>query len=320
MQTEFDRCLERRGQMKNMIRQLIILLGVVSVFLPSAFAQEASLSGYWETDWGQTVFIPDASGYSGTYTEDNGRFNLKYAGDGKYEGYWAEDAAAQECTSKKLDSYHWGRLAIAVPKTRGPMTIKWAYCDDENLTRNWNIRPSNKKPDLTTALIGNWKATWAGYETPYGFITVTGPEAGPNSSNSSIASSFGISGWRKNFSPATLSSQSAEVVGNGEINIHWNYGHLGHWGGDSTLRQESANKIVGEWSYGGDGSPEIWVRSSPHVTYTQAQHGFIDARTDMSRVGSWLLGPVNPIGKVATLSTTYSPPENDMRGIETQFT
>lgn len=60
--------------------------------------------------------------------------------------------------------------------------------------------------------------------------------------------------------------QQLSVSKTGEIKLEWGYHTLGHWGGQSELRQISSNEIRGNWRYGDRSAAEIWKRAPPRVT------------------------------------------------------
>ena len=66
-----------------------------------------------------------------TYTWMNGRI-LFYAtdGQGKWEGYWVEDAGQHDCSDKKDGSTDWGAGVIRFNDAYNKFTGEWDFCGD----------------------------------------------------------------------------------------------------------------------------------------------------------------------------------------------
>ena len=66
-----------------------------------------------------------------TYTWMNGRI-IFYAidGQGKWEGYWVENAGQHDCADKKDGSTDWGVGIFQFNDTYNEFTGKWDFCGD----------------------------------------------------------------------------------------------------------------------------------------------------------------------------------------------
>ena len=98
-----------------------------------------TLGGAWDTNWGDVWVMPTASGYEGTYTDDNGRFWLEFTGH-VFEGAWAEDHSNERCDYPVMGSYYWGRLEFSNSDQFPGFRMMWGYCDWGYIDKVWSFR------------------------------------------------------------------------------------------------------------------------------------------------------------------------------------
>lgn len=122
--------------------QLIRTLAALALSALPAFAEEwasiETVGGAWETNWGETWILPSENGYTGTYSEDNGRFELEFT-DHVFEGYWAEDMSNEKCATRKLGSYYWGRLEMSNSDRFPGIQMLWGYCEEGRVDKVWSF-------------------------------------------------------------------------------------------------------------------------------------------------------------------------------------
>lgn len=157
-------------------------------------------------------------------------------------------------------------------------------------------------------LEGNWEITWTNSDEPPAKATLTkgGTWTCP-SKNGGCWYQFlrdPAAPWSVHHFPGRTygsSAQSVNISADGQIKIEWDYGHMGHWGGDSTLSASGLNRISGSWKYGDDKSgAETWTRAIPKVTHI----GMVEDDQE-TRVR---------VGKKLALNTKFVPHNYFMRG------
>jgi len=150
------------------------------VFNPlPAQAQGTPLQGEWATEWGAASIYLTGSSYYGTYEEDNGQFLFYYENEA-WTGIWAEDQSDVKCTTKRLGTYYWGRLALATAIEPDGFLFRWGYCESGDVDRDWQFIRKTGFENLSLtmdpnvgmndghsvsargveALDGNWRTDW----------------------------------------------------------------------------------------------------------------------------------------------------------------
>ncbi len=111
-----------------------LTLAVLAFCVASTAAQSQmwesieTIGGAWDTKWGEVWILPGGPGYTGTYAEDNGRFELWFT-DHVFEGVWAEELADIRCDTQVMGSYYWGRLELGNSNSFPGFQMLWGYCD-----------------------------------------------------------------------------------------------------------------------------------------------------------------------------------------------
>lgn len=66
---------------------------------------------------------------------------------------------------------------------------------------------------------------------------------------------------------AACGTETYSVSPEGKIHANYSYGMLGHWGGESDLKQVGPDEIRGKWNYRGRyGGDVVWRRAKPQVS------------------------------------------------------
>lgn len=294
----------------------LFLTFVVNLVGPLAiYGQSIDLSGEWDTSYGLLRLSAISDGFQGPYETDNGQLRLIYTVDGTYEGEWSEGSSAQRCSepSSLGGSYHWGKLKGEVPNQRESFTLSWSYCDSEDYSNSWTFTPkigAQESVEDHPKIEGNWFVEWGDSDEPPAIVSVFSEYrwdcANPEDSwcQKRITGPLVLSAGQPTISddahPSGKVSQS-----DGKLQVKWGYWHFGRWGGESSLRASSNNRLEGEWSGAGLDGPEVWQRATSQVSSVVAISKLHD---------DFWPGPRKALGQPVRLIAPYLSETYSMRG------
>jgi hypothetical protein len=107
--------------------------------LVALYCTEAVLDvvGDWRSDFGAFHVTSTVSGFTATYDYATGG-SISGSFDGhKVDGIWAHTLSQRSCSTEKLGTSHWGRIAITFADDGKSFAGRWGYCDDPP-TEAWN--------------------------------------------------------------------------------------------------------------------------------------------------------------------------------------
>ncbi len=93
---------------------------------PPVIAPVAIQSSVWNTSEGVLTLKIQGNGVSGTYVNDNGRISGTKSGN-TITGFWGEDSSGTKCTTKKLNTYYWGKIKWVF--NGNSFSGQYSYCE-----------------------------------------------------------------------------------------------------------------------------------------------------------------------------------------------
>lgn len=91
------------------------------------------ITSAWNTSEGTLNLVIKGQNVSGTYVNDNGRITGTKIGN-TITGFWGEDSSGTKCTTKKLNTYYWGKIKWVF--NGNSFSGQYSYCEGA-MTGNW---------------------------------------------------------------------------------------------------------------------------------------------------------------------------------------
>ena len=128
--------------MLNLMRTFLLLSTILIIGCASGPSGKSfdSVMGEWSSQLQQptgtavSIKITIIDETKATYTWMNGRIFFYAIDDqGKWEGYWVEDAGQHDCSDKKDGSTDWGTVIFQFNDAYNRFSGKWDFCGDGEL-------------------------------------------------------------------------------------------------------------------------------------------------------------------------------------------
>lgn len=92
------------------------------------------LTSAWNSSEGTLNLVIKGQNVSGTYVNDNGRISGTKKGN-TITGFWGEDSSATKCTTKKLNTYYWGKIKWVF--NGNSFSGQYSYCEG-TMSGSWS--------------------------------------------------------------------------------------------------------------------------------------------------------------------------------------